>query len=359
MKRASLLWTSTVGLALSCAAALAQPLHAPPSAEVPARPSDSPTPVAEPDDDEGPPVSEDAGAAAWRVVTLVDASAPVVTGRGVRITAGEVVARLHDASGALQEGYATNPPLVQELVDRMVADRLLADEARRRGLESDPFVRAAVERALVSRLRALVINPALDVARPDDDEVRRWYESHPERFHLPERRRARLVFVASRREAQEVLRLALQRRRGRAVTAFRRLAAEHNDDPHLRSMAGDVRDVTPSPIPGGVELDPAVRAAVFAIARDDDTLPRVVEGRWHEQPGFFVVHLVSRRRAEERSLAAQSDWIRLRIMMERRAAAERAQVAALARERRVTAVPVQQVLRFEPVDAGAVADAGR
>jgi peptidyl-prolyl cis-trans isomerase C len=350
-------WWLTFGLVLSCAAALAQPVHTA-SPETPGRPPGTPEPTESPTDDEDPAVSEDA-APPWTLVPLVDASTPIATGRNLRVTAGEVIARFRDASGALQEGYATRPDLAQELLDRIVADRLLADEARRRGLDADPLVRAAVERALVSRLRALVINPTADTTRPTDDEVRTWYDAHPERFHIPERRRVRLLFVTDRREAMEILRLALARRGGRPVHEFRRLAAERNREPHLRSMAGDVRDVTPTPIPGALDLDPAVRAALFEISREGDTLPRLVEGRWRDVPGWFLVHLVGRRRGEERSLAAQSDWIRLRIMLERRVAAERAQIDELARARGVNAMPITAVLRFDPSggDAGVMGDA--
>lgn len=286
----------------------------------------------------------------YNAVALVDAAAPVAQGRGVRVTVGEVLDRVREAPAVVRQGYAVpDGGALQELVDRMVADRLLVLEARRRGLENDPQVRAALERALVSRLRATVFNPqAGDGTAVTDEEIHAWYDAHPERFHIPERRRARVIFLANRREALDVLRLALTRRRQRPVHEFRRLASERNDDPHLRSMAGDLRDVTPRPVPGGLELDPAVRAAIFEIAREGDTLPRVIEGSWRGTAGHFIVNLVSRRRGEERSLAAQSDWIRLRIMMERRVAVERARVAELARERGVTAMPLSQVLRFAP-----------
>jgi peptidyl-prolyl cis-trans isomerase C len=268
---------------------------------------------------------------------------------------GDIVARLQDTTGALQEGYATRPELVRELVDRMVVDRLLADEARRRGLENDPFVRAAVERALVARLRATVINPSADGSRPNEQEVAEWYEEHPERFHIPERRRARVVFVERERlrTANDVLRLALLVRRGQPAYDFRRLATLHNTEPTLRSMAGDIRDITAEPTPGGVEVDSAVRDAVFEIATDGQTLPRLVEGHWHGIPGYYIVNLVSRRRPEERTLQAQADWIRLRIMLQRRVNAERERVAALERERNITRVDVTRALRFERLtDAG-------
>lgn len=358
-------WIPLAALLALGATALAQPPQpAPPTAapgETPGRPPGTPVPSESPEDDESVPLAGNANEV-WRAVPTVDPSTVLASGRGVRITVADLVARLHDATGALMGDYVLRPGAVDELIDRMVSDRVLADEARRQGLENDPLVRAAIERILVARLRARTINPAADGERPTDDEVRAWYDAHPERFHFPERRRVRLMFFRARRDAQAALSLALLRRRGRPVHDVRRLAGERNDDPALRSMNGDVRDVTRVPFPGGLVLDAAVRAAAFEIVNDGDTLPRLVEGRWRDEPGFFVVNLVSRRRPEERSLRAQADWIRLRIVMQRRVDAERARVEALLRERRVTrAATAAEVVRFEPAppDLDAGLDAGR
>jgi hypothetical protein len=335
--------------ALALALALAGAARAQP-------PPHTPVPTEEPDEDPTSEADPDAGAAASHtVVALVDPHSPVARGRGVTLTLGELIARMQDLSGAVQERFVHDPAALSALIDRIVADRVLAAEARRRGLESDPVVRAALERALVARLRALVITPEADAARPTDAEVQRWYDEHPERFHIPERRRVRVIFSEVQRHAQESLRLATQRRGPRVVHPFRRLAAERNVEPHLRAMAGDLRDVTLNPLPNTPAIDPALRAAVFDLVRDDQVLPRLVPGEWRGRRGWFVVCLLGRRRAEERTLAAQADWIRLRIMAERRVAAEQARVAALLRDAAITRSPVEPMIRYEPI---AAADAG-
>jgi hypothetical protein len=325
-------------LALLGAVALAQ---APPHTPVP---TESP-------EDEAPLVTDPDAGTAHTVVPLVDLHSAVVRGRGVEVTLGELIARMQDLSGAVQERFVSDPRALSELIDRIVADRVLAAEARRLGLENDPIVRAAVERALVARLRALVIYPSVDVQRPTDAEVQRWYDEHPERFHIPERRRLRVIFSEDLRHAQETLRLATLRRGERYVHNFRRLAIERNTDPHLRSMGGDLRDVTLHPLPNTPPIDNALRAAAFEIAREDQVLPRLVAGEWHGRRGWFVLCLVGRRRPEERSLTSQADWIRLRIMAERRVAAERARVEALVREARITRSPIERMIRFEPIPA--------
>lgn len=290
-----------------------------------------------------------------RVIPLVDASAPVASGRNLSVSAEEVYAWLRDSAPAMQQRYASDPALMNEILDRLVADRLLAHEARRRGLERDPIVRAALERALVARLRALVLNPrAGDATAVTEDETRRWYDTHPERFHIPERRRVRVVFTTDRARAAEVLRLALLRRRGRVVHEFRRLAAQHNEDPELAGLRGEVRDVLPPGAPGGDAVDPAVRQATYELREEGAVAPRVVPGRWRGAPGFYVVRYVDRRAPIERSYADSAEWIRNRIVLERRVAAERAEVERLEREASVRRVPLATVVRLEPdADAGA------
>jgi len=297
------------------------------------------------------------GRPAVMAVPLVDPARPVVVGRGVTMRADEVLRRVQDAPQALLQRYATEPGALQELVDTLAAERLLAVEARRQGLESDPIVQAATERALVARYRALQLTArGGDPASVPEADVRRWYDQHPDRFHIPERRRVRVIFSPDRREAMETLRLTTQmRRRARAGADFRRLAGTRNTDPVLRTLFGELRNVTRDPIPGAVPdpeippLDGTLRAAAFEVAHEGEVLPRIVPGRWGTQDGFFVLRLVARRPAIERSYSDSAEWIRHRIVLERRVAAEHEEVARLRTTMRVSAVPAAEIVRFDPV----------
>ncbi len=313
---------------------------------------------APPDDPEGDdPDSGANGDAGPEVVftPLCDPARAIATGRGVTVTAGEVYELLRDAPAPLLRRYSAEPALLQELADRLVSDRLLALEARRRGLERDPIVRAALERALVSRLRSTVIDPRGGEPREvTDEDARLWFDAHPERFHVPERRRARVIFVTDRRDAQNYLRMVQLRRRGRPVHDFRRMATEHTTDPELRASRGEIRDVTLRPSYWAPDLDDALREAVFIVGAEGEILPRIVPARWRTTEGFFVVRWVGRRAAIERTFAESAEWIRQRLVLERRVQAERAEVDRLAGEHGVTRVPLDQVLRLSATtDAGA------
>nr|MBK7069061.1 peptidyl-prolyl cis-trans isomerase [Deltaproteobacteria bacterium] len=270
------------------------------------------------------------------------------------VTVGELYAALSDAPPSLLRRYAQEPAALAALVDRMVSDRLLAAEARRVGLDRDAVVIAALERALVSRLRSTVFNVrAGGTDAVTDEDVRRWYDAHPDRFHIPERRRARAIFFTDRAEAARVLRLALLRRGRRYRNDFRALAAQHNAAADLRATRGELHEVARTPWPYAVPLDPPVRDALFSAPREGDVVPRVVEGAWQGVPGFFVLRYVARRGAIERSLDDSREWVRHRIVLERRVAAEQAEVERLAAVAHLTRQPIDRAVRF---DSGPVSD---
>ncbi len=284
------------------------------------------------------------------VQLLVDAAAPIVRGRGVSVTAGDLMRRVQDAPDVVQRTWAADPRLLDAVLDRLVADRLMLSEARRLGLERDPVVQASLERALVSRLRATVVNPAAgDASRVTLDEIRQFYETHAQRFHIPERRAARVIFFTDRRAADRVLVMARAQRRHRPRYDFRELADQHNTDPDLLRTSGEIRDITAA----STDIDATLRDEVYALPHPGDVSRATVHGDWHGMHGWFVVRLLSRRPPIDRTLTESSDWIRQRLVLEHRAQTERGLLERLARDAAVTRQPAAQVVRVNAAgDAG-------
>lgn len=284
---------------------------------------------------------------------VTDAATAIASGRGLSVTAGELYQRIADAPEPTQRVWAATPALLEEVIDRMIADRLMANEARRLGLDRDPAVRAAVDRALVARLRATVVNSAAgDASRVTSEDIREFYDSHSWRFHIPERRTARVIFVTERRDAEHALRRARAMRRHRLVNDFRMLAQELNTDPELIRENGEVRDVTPVQ----TDLDPALREAIYEIHAPGEVALNIVRGSWRGTRGFFIVRLSARRAPIDRTLAESSDWIRQRIVLQRRVDAERTMVARLTSDARVVRTPSRQLVRVS--GGSGVVDAG-
>ena len=295
---------------------------------------------------------------------IADAATPIARGRGVSVTAGELVHRVEDAPETVQRAWAADARLLDEVLDRLISDRLLLNEARRLGLDRDPLVQAALERALISRLRASVVAPAAgDASRVTLDEIRAFYDSHSQRFHIPERRAARVIFVTDRRQSERVLTQARAMRRHRALNDFRALAEQFNTDSDLARTSGEIRDVTTA----SADIDPLLRDAIYAIEHPGDVAHTTVHASWHGVRGYFVVRLLSRRPPIDRTLSESSDWIRQRLVLEHRAQTERALIERLAHDAQITRQPAAQVVRVtysgdtgqQATRAAYVADAGQ
>ena len=105
--------------------------------------------------------------------------------RPVRIGAGDV--QWLRQTWALQWQREPTPQELHSLVTEFLREELLAREAREMGLDQDDTV---VRRRLAQKLTFLIEDNAR-LAEPTEDELRRCYEAHPERF----RSEARVSFA--------------------------------------------------------------------------------------------------------------------------------------------------------------------
>ena len=70
-----------------------------------------------------------------QVTAAAPAATPLVSGRGISVTAGEVQERVRDAVELEQRRYAADPAALEALVERPIADRPPGAVARARGRE--------------------------------------------------------------------------------------------------------------------------------------------------------------------------------------------------------------------------------
>ncbi len=231
------------------------------------------------------------------------------------ITLGDYVAALERMDRFERIRYQS-PERRRALLDELIDVELLAGEARRRGLDRDPEVRARIDQVL----RELVL---LDLREslpgPEaipEAEVRAYYARHRADFSVPERRRLSVIVLGSRLEAERVLDAA----RAASPTAWGELVRKHSlrRDPageEAEGLLGDVGFVTEPGTdaePGG-EVPEAVRRAGFAIPDLGGVFPQVVEADGRA----YVVRLVSRNAAGLRSYAEAERTIRVTLAQQR------------------------------------------
>lgn len=278
--------------------------------------------------------ARDAGApsGAGRVHGLTEAERREVLAKvGPReITLGEFADRLAEQSPYLRARY-NSPERRRELLDNMIRFELLAQEAERRGYGREPEVARAESQALVQELLAREIDARISPEDITAEQIRAYYEAHPEEFDQPEQIRASHIRVADRATAERLL--AQLKAAPTDDMLFTRLVREASNDTATKESGGDLRffsrPVNGQRTEGGPPVP--VAEAAFGLTNVGDLAQRVVES----PEGFHIVKLIARRQAMHRTLEEVQRPIQNRLYRERREEMQRALVERLRREANV------------------------
>lgn len=205
----------------------------------------------------------------------------------------------------------------KQLLEELVDLELLAQEARRRGLDRQPETQERVRQMLRDELLAQVRSGGAAPSDISEAEARRYYDEHRDDFREPERRRVAHLVVPSEAEAKQLLEKASQA----SPADWGKLVAEKSRDTRSKvaalppELAGDLGIVGPPGHARGENpnVPEQLRAAVFEIDKVGGVLPRVVAG----PGGFHVVRMTGKTDARDRSFADAERSIRVALVQER------------------------------------------
>jgi hypothetical protein len=207
----------------------------------------------------------------------------------------------------------------RELLSEMIDAELLAQEAKRRGLDKRPEVddalRGLYRDALLQKLRDSLPPPA----GITPDEVKAYYQANIDRYNEPERRRVSAIVASSKADADKALKAAQKTKNANewgelflksSITAPK---TKGQNDP--AELLGDLGIVGPPDDPkgGNVKVPDAVRAAVFKITTVGQISDAVVE----VEGKFYVVRLSGLTAGHRRTLPEADRSIRVSILQQR------------------------------------------
>jgi len=233
------------------------------------------------------------------------------------ITLGEYAATLQRMDPFERLRYQS-PDRRKQLLDELIDLELLAEEARRRGLDKQPEtqerVRQMLRDELLSEVRASVPAPS-DISEAD---ARRYYDEHRDDFREPERRRVAHIALTSEAEAKTVLEKALSANAtewGKLVDAKSKDARGKPSVALPPELAGDLGIVGPPGHARGENpnVPEPLRAAVFEIDKLGGVLPKVVAAAG----GFHIVRMTGKTDARDRTFADAERSIRVALVQER------------------------------------------
>lgn len=194
------------------------------------------------------------------------------------------------------------------LLETFLEQRALVIEARRQGLLS---ASAAADQELPAVTRLLA--SAVPLAQVSDAEVLAWHAAHASELRVPATVSLRQVLVGSLNEARDVKRRLVKTR---DPGVFDQIARAQSKGPEA-AVGGYMGSFARGQLPAELE------SAAFGLAEGGVSEPV-------ESPlGYHVLRVESRQAAREIPLAEARERIRDRLARDKRAAAERAFVAAV------------------------------
>jgi peptidyl-prolyl cis-trans isomerase C len=155
---------------------------------------------------------------------------------GKKITVSEFYAQMKRLAGEEQMQMQDSPAIRKKLLEGMVKEELLKQEAEKLGLEKDPAVQNEIEQAKQQIIvRGLVRREVIDkVKTVDEKDSKAFYDSNKSQFPSPEQVHARHILVKTKAEADAI---KAQLDKG---ADFEKLAKEKSIDPGTAGRGGDL-----------------------------------------------------------------------------------------------------------------------
>jgi peptidyl-prolyl cis-trans isomerase C len=211
-----------------------------------------------------------------------DAAVAVVDGQ--TIWASDV-RREAVSQGVIGEGEALDPSseLFRRMLDEVLDQKLLAAEANRRGVASDPQVRLRLAAARDRILGDVLVQKMVEQA-VNDEAIRGLYEEQRKLAKPAESFHARQIVTASQPEADAVRKLLA------AGAAFEALATERSIDAATRFNGGDLGYFT-------LDVMPEAYGAALKTARAGD-----IVGPFKTDAGWAILRVEDRRPGQPMTL---------------------------------------------------------
>lgn len=221
------------------------------------------------------------------------------------ITVTEFEERLNNQSPYVRARYAALEQK-KDFLDNLVKFEVLANEAKRQGLDRDPEVQRTMKQVMIQKLLKSRFEKLKAEDLPDT-EIQQYFDSHQDEFNRPPEVRVSMILVADEAAAKKVL--ADPRSQGLENLGFRQLVTEYSIDQETKERGGDLRFFDAS----NRELPKELVDASFKLLNVGDISPAIKTAR-----GYAILKLTGQRRALTRTLAEVAPQIRAKLFRERR-----------------------------------------
>lgn len=221
----------------------------------------------------------------------------------------------------------------KELLRAMIDMQLLADEAKKQGLDKDPVVTEEVRQVLVAWMRGKLLEGLPAPGAIPESELRAFYDAHVDDYREPERRRVSQILLkdeATAKKAYEEAKAATPTQWGSVVKKYSEEKPLPTEAPETAGDLGYVTGPTDTHAQPNPKATGEIRTAVFA-------LPSVgaVSPPFKDVNGWHVIRMTAKNDARDQSFADVERTLRVRVLQEKRAAKEKALIEEMKKSLKV------------------------
>ena len=196
------------------------------------------------------------------------------------ITSAMVEARLADLPDQYRSQYAT-PSGRQQLLDRMIEEKVWLDVALKNGVASRPKVKQQLEQQRSDLLiRTWISEQMANNPAPSDSEAMVYYQEHQSEYRSPATVTLRHIQFASEAEARRVLPFARDPKKD-----FGDLVKKYSADTLTRKNGGQLGTITRDGVFPTLGTQRALADSAFSLAEGQ------VGGPWKTDRGWHVIRL--------------------------------------------------------------------
>lgn len=216
-----------------------------------------------------------------------------------------------------------SPQLRQKLLEGMIKEEILKQEAEKQGIEKDPAVQKQIEQAKEQIIvRALVNQEVIEkVKSADDKELKAYYDANKTQFPSPEQVHARHILVKTKAEADAI---KVQLDKG---ADFTQLAKEKSVDKASGSRGGDLGFF------GKGDMIPEFEKAAFSLAVGKISSPI------KSQFGYHIIKVEEKKPAVTMSFEEAKPYAEQRVINQKQRERLDSWLAALEKNAKVTSKP--------------------
>jgi peptidyl-prolyl cis-trans isomerase C len=234
-----------------------------------------------------------------------------------QITLGDLEARINREPPVLRS-QLTSIQRRMDYLQKWVQFEVLAQEARRQGLDKDPEVIEQLQQAMVRRYLLEVGKAEVKTADITEAECRQYYDANPGLYHKPEQVELSHILFKTEAEARKVadeLRAGAEGNAGKLVGLWNDYVVRLSQDKATAPYLGALGLVSKTPVPGQTTRSPVPPAVVdAAMAMKPFEVGPIVQS----EAGWHVLMATGRSPAVDKTFDEVKDSIRPRIVKRER-----------------------------------------